>query len=176
MKLFFSLTQQFPKCSSQSFIRSLGGKQSSPWKIGIDRSCARRLASESEVGSRGQYSLFLLFGAYPAWKTPQDCSGLSNSATPCAGARGWESRFPRLLPGSRSKNENFKKEKVHLKNLHPPSPSILLKTFVVKLPVFGSVKTFSRQALYVFWKNKRVTEIYFQNSEFVLGPVINMLL
>ncbi|XP_060271081.1 uncharacterized protein LOC121819422 isoform X2 [Ovis aries] len=122
--LGFAGQEQFLKCSSQSFIRSLGGKQSSPWKIGIDRSCAWRLASESEVGSRGQYSLFLLFGAYPAWKTPQDRSGLSNSATPCAGARGWESRFPRLLPGSRSKNENFKKEKVHLKNLHPPSPTI----------------------------------------------------
>ena len=27
---FFFLTQQFPKCASQSFIRSLGGKQSSP--------------------------------------------------------------------------------------------------------------------------------------------------
>ena len=68
------------------------------------------------------------------------------------------------------------RKKKSIKKISTALPHDPLKTFMVKIPVFGSVKTFSRQALYVFSKNKRVTEIYFQNSEFVLGPVINVLL
>lgn len=68
------------------------------------------------------------------------------------------------------------RKKKSIKKISTALPHDPLKTFMVKIPVFGSVKTFSRQVLYVFWKNKRVTEIYFQNSEFVLGPVINVLL